>query len=740
MINESTVNKILNYLLDNMYYEHAEETALITGRDIFYIVESEGYRLLYSCEHEEFKHIRKDYSDRNVTCYKALHGLDAPCKGCSMYNTEKGSLASWITNNDEGTDLRLVRSHITNESGKEVFNNITTNMSDMEEVFRHMQRINASRELVLRCMEAAEDTALSPNEIFTKILKAMAIFYGASSCYCAFYDSVPAIFSYSDGVAKPLEITTENFRAETLDILKARMQPHTVCFVDRIESLKSHFAEDDDFVLDFDVDRLLLTPIFHNDNILGYIIINDVLVNKRDIPILSALTDMIGAIRSDISHRIIQERIANTDSLTGALNFDGFKAAAAELIKNNPADSFALMSVDIRDFRNINDFFGYETGDDLLKFWVNYENHLTKDGTLFCRISADTFCFFFQNKDEEAILEHFENTLSVMKDYASDCISETYILEMTAGCYFTEENDSLSLNEMFNRSHMARNRSKNSPGSKLIFYDKEMHNEIRFAKEIEIKFSEAVATERVIPFFQPQMCLSDRAQAQKRIRAEALARWINPDGTVFARPDQFIPILEKTGQIAKLDHFIFRNVCKTIRELKRKGVSSRISVNVSRNTMFKPGFTEYYEAIRQEYNISYEDIILEFTESISVIDMEKFSSIINRLRKLGFVCSMDDFGSDYSSLNNLHLLYMDELKLDRAFFTTGDDSDRRMVIVDNTLQLSHDLKMESVAEGIETDDMITSLKNAGCDYIQGYVYAKPMPKNEFIEFALKLNH
>lgn len=606
MSTENSKYDILDYMLKNMYYEHPEETALVAGRDIFYIVESNDYKLVYSCEHENYKHIRHDYTNENVTCYKKLYGLDAPCKGCSIYDTEKGAVASWITSNEDGNALRLIRSHVTIENGISCYNNVSTSMNDMDEVFRHMQRINASRELVLRSMNAFTDTSLSPAGIFEEILRLLAEFYGATSCILAFHSDVPTIYSYYQDASQKIT-DYDAICGDHFYYLKNRMKPHSVCFVDKLDNIKSAFPDITEKELDYNADRLLLAPIHHNDGMLGVIALNDVKLNKRDIPTFCSLTDMIGVILSDISSKEIQKKLSSTDSLTGIYNYEGFKERAEELLADSQNKQFAMVSVDIRDFKNINDFFGYETGDDLLKYWVEFEQANKPEEAILCRMQADTFCFLVPITNGEVEIQgHFLASVEALKGYVADYISETYVIELVAGCYFIEESDMLTLNEMFNRTNMARTHAKNSPGSVLNFYDKNLHETTRFEKEIENRFAESVATNQVVPFFQPQMCLSAKAKEAKRVRAEALARWINPDGSVYARPDQFIPVLERTGHISKLDHYIYRNVCKTIRELRRKGIATRISVNVSRSTMFKPGFAEYYEAIRQEYilNIS----------------------------------------------------------------------------------------------------------------------------------------
>lgn len=737
MGNNSERTKVIRFMLDNRYYEHPEEIAFSGDRDIFYIIDTEDYNLLYASTLKDGAVTDFCKCDGTQKCYKSLFGYDKPCPGCSAYLEGKDATSSWVTTS-KNKALHLIRSHYSSYGGNTCFKNLSTLITDSDEAFRHMQRIISSRELVMRCITTLTDESISPEKKFVEFLHGITSFYCARSAFIVFCNEYPAVYTYNRSENySVIDVKPDDFSELDLSTMKRRMTPHSVCYLDDPESVKDSNPDIYAELIKYNIERMIIAPIFKGDNLLGFLAMNYVKMNRRDIPVLCTLTGIIANLQADITSHMVQEKISSTDSLTGLLNFEGFRTRALKLIKSDSSKKRALISVDIKDFKNINDFFGYDAGDDLLKYWGNYAKNSISEGSLVCRVQADTLCVLTDSYDDKTSEKKFISLTETLREYVYENISEAYSLDLCAGIYFIEENDPLSLNEMFNRSHMARGRAKQFPGSKLCIYDKELHEDYRFSKEIEMYFSEAVAKELIVPFFQPQMNLSDRAKGMHIIRAEALARWINEDGTIYARPDQFIPVFERTGQISKLDHFIYRSVCKVIREMKHKGIKLKVSINVSRYTMFKPGFAEYYEAIRQEYNISYDDIILEFTESISVSDMDKFSSIIAKLRKYGFVCSMDDFGSEYSSLNTLHLLDLNELKIDRAFFMVGVDTPKKEVIVNNILQLASNLNMESVAEGIETDEQIDKLSETDCDYIQGFAYAKPMSKNDFLNWIHK---
>ena len=156
-----------------------------------------------------------------------------------------------------------------------------------------------------------------------------------------------------------------------------------------------------------------------------------------------------------------------------------------------------------------------------------------------------------------------------------------------------------------------------------------------------------------------------------------------------------------------------------------------IAVNVSKVGIFQPGFVEYYVAVKKKYGIPDHMLELEFTENILAVDTELFSDLVIKLRKEGFLCSLDDFGSGYSSLNLLKDLPVDALKLDILFFRKSRDVRRERIVVSNFINMAKQLNITTIAEGVEEEDTVEFLQNADCDVIQGYIFAKPMPKEEF---------
>ncbi len=727
----------LDYLLNNRYYEHPEEISLRKGRDIFYVINDEDYSLKFmSTLDEEGKCVRCEIPE-GAKCYQMVVGRSTPCEGCAAYARDKNATSVWITRDNDKDTIDLIRNcrHITQDGT--LHSNICTHMGDLNEAIRHMQRALSARELITRCLATISDDSIPEKEKFTTILKNSMNFYDSTSAYVLLFGENPRVYTCNFPDLPDATPLIDEFPQYIIDKAERQMTPDSVLYLDNLDDIKDEEPQIYKHFQRWGIRCMVVAPIFMGSELTGIIVLHNINLNQRDIPALCSVAELTANLDYNISSHLKQERIMNTDALTGVLNFEAFKRGAQDILLENPDKKFAIWSFDIKDFRNINDLFGYDSGDDLLRYWAKNAMVTKSSNELVCRVQADTICYLSEYESDGALHEYFSDLTGRLQEFVHDNISNALTIELAAGVYITTENDSHTLNEMFNRAHMARTVVKNTPGSILNIYDVKLHEDLRFAKELEIFLPEALSSGLIVPFFQPQLVLSERAKKKGRIRAEALARWINKDGTIFARPDQFIPICERNGQIAEVDHCIFRQVCQTIAELKKKKIKACFSINVSRHTLFRPGFIEYYEDVRKEFGLTYDDFVLEFTESICVNDVKKFQEIITKLEKLGFVCSMDDFGSDYSSLNVLHLLDLNELKLDKAFFMSEENKPKKFIIINNILKLSNALNMESVAEGIESEEMIEELSKSNCDYIQGFVYAKPMPKRDFLTWISK---
>lgn len=293
--------------------------------------------------------------------------------------------------------------------------------------------------------------------------------------------------------------------------------------------------------------------------------------------------------------------------------------------------------------------------------------------------------------------------------------------------------DENSLNELLDMTRMAYQNpyAERIPELNCYIYNDKCRKELLFDKELENALSDAIQNKEFIPYFQPKIDLSTGRMSC----AEALSRWNSPKYGMLM-PGRFIPLFERNGMIFDVDLCIFEQVCRTINHWVDVGLEPpRVSVNVSKAVIQREDLVERYCDVARKTHANPRYLEFELTESLAYDDYDKIQSILDVIHSYGSTCSMDDFGKSYSNLNALGMLNFDTVKMDKCFFDNGFPADmKKQQMVEGTLNLLKGLKLEVVAEGIEDADQAAELKRLGCDTIQGFYYAKPMPVREFEMF------
>ncbi|NLL63360.1 MAG: bifunctional diguanylate cyclase/phosphodiesterase [Ruminococcaceae bacterium] len=427
-------------------------------------------------------------------------------------------------------------------------------------------------------------------------------------------------------------------------------------------------------------------------------------------------------------YELNMKKYGDIDKLTSGINYEKFLKEAQTLIEENPDTAFAVFYGDIQNFKYVNDNFGYDVGDKLLMFISKkLKETLDRENQLFARISADNYAIIIPYRDKN---EFIEPIYSVIDDISwfEEFKQAHYKPEVYVGIYCSEEGDSaLTISEMIDRANMAQKSIKGSSEYHIAFYTEEIRERVIAQKELERRMDTALANGEFKAYYQPKY----EVENGEIVGAEALVRWDSPENG-FMAPSKFIPLFEQNGFIIELDQYIFESVCKDMREWLDTGVNVvPVSVNVSRLQFYKIDFVKRYTRIKEKYNIPNGLLELEFTESIVFENLDILRKIILSLKKNGFSCSIDDFGSGYSSLNILKNLPMDTIKLDKLFFDDSENVNRDRALISSVITMARALDMETVAEGIENWAQVFFLKEIGCDIIQGYVYSEPIPHARF---------
>ena len=417
------------------------------------------------------------------------------------------------------------------------------------------------------------------------------------------------------------------------------------------------------------------------------------------------------------------------DDLTGLYNREFFYRYCRQFDQLHRDMEMDAIVVDAHHFRMINERYGKAYGDDVLRRIGEKVREMVRDsGGIVCRREADTFLVYCPHrKDYQAILDNASIGLS------GDNASANRV-RLRMGVYANVDK-SIELERRFDRAKMAADTARSTYMSSYALYDNELHENEMYAERLLEDFQDAIDKRQFKVYYQPKFDI--RPDVPRLASAEALVRWMHPE-LGFINPGKFIPLFEENGLIQKLDLYVWRETAAQIKDWKRRlGFSVPVSVNVSRIDMYDPNLIATFKGLLDEYDLTSDELLLEITESAYTQDSAQIISKVNRLRDLGFHIEMDDFGTGYSSLNMISTLPIDALKLDMTFirnaFKYGGDTRLIEVIID----IADYLAVPVIAEGVETEEQLNTLKAMGCDLVQGYYFSKPVPPEEYEPFLLE---
>lgn len=435
---------------------------------------------------------------------------------------------------------------------------------------------------------------------------------------------------------------------------------------------------------------------------------------------------------------IIKQRIANilklketasfvntaeSDALTGLYNRDAFFRHARNAINASPDKKFILLTLDIERFKLINDIFGVDEGDKLLKYIADIMKANCPKDALCARLGGDVFVMMITDDGSgrkfcDADFEPLEKTLN---DYPLNIN-----IAVKFGVYYVHRPNA-AISVMCDHAKLACESIKGKYDVKFALYDDSMRSAILLEQEISNDMWRALHEEQFEVYFQPKYDLDSGYIAG----AEALVRWRHPQKG-FMSPAQFIPLFEKNGFITDLDMYVWEKVCAAIKGWTDAGVPIvPISVNVSRVDIYNPNLAEILMKTVEKYGVSTEYLHLEITETAYTENPQQIIDTIAKLHDLGFSIEMDDFGTGYSSLNMLNELPLDVLKLDMRFLQGENGEDKKSNIINFLVSLAKWLGLSVVAEGVETLEQVLFLRSMSCNLGQGYYFAKPLAKSDF---------
>lgn len=417
---------------------------------------------------------------------------------------------------------------------------------------------------------------------------------------------------------------------------------------------------------------------------------------------------------------VVVDYLATYDELTGIYNKQAFYTKTKEMLLDNPDKNFDLLRINIERFKVLNDLFGESTGDKLLRYIGKFLKEINLPLCVSGRLYADNFvvCYEAGKGDSRRMI----NTLQMVAD--SFAINNRTILSF--GLYRIDDK-TLPVSVMCDRANMALWKAKGNFKNPYCEYDEKMRQQVLKEQKIINAMEMAIQNKEFTLYLQPKYNI----EKGTIIGAEALVRWISQENG-FISPGDFIPVFENNGFVYEVDKFIWEESCRYLRKWLDEGREVHpISVNVSRIDLYDPKLVKHLVDLREKYQLPSQYLELEITESAYTEDPEQIITITRQLREAGFVILMDDFGTGYSSLNMLKDIQIDVLKLDMGFLKSSDYSAKGGNILTAILKMAESLKMQTIAEGVETKEQVEFLKSIGCKYVQGFYYSKPLPVEDF---------
>lgn len=423
----------------------------------------------------------------------------------------------------------------------------------------------------------------------------------------------------------------------------------------------------------------------------------------------------------------LQRELYNSthDSLTGLFTKQYLYECIRREVDTAPDTEFAVIFVDVKNFKIVNDIFSASFGDTALIQLSEWIRQNMFDGCVYGRLAGDTFGILMPavrfEIDRERMASELDNFI------VSDGHIEHHLL-VHLGVYIVSERD-IDVSVMFDRAHLALSTINDDYKTHIAFYDNKLREKVLYDQKITAALREAIDTMQLRPYLQP---ITDNSG--KVVGAEALARWIHPEQG-FMSPATFIPVFEKNGMIVEVDRHMWRCACEILSRWKDVDDKVFISINISPKDFYFFDVAAEIKKLVKEYDIEPSRLRIEITETVMMNGSAERMKILDELRQAGFIVEMDDFGSGYSSLNLLKDMPVDVLKIDMKFLSSTGSKEKGETIIRNIIRLSEELDIASLTEGVETKEQYLQLFEMGCQLFQGYYFAKPMPVDEFEVFA-----
>lgn len=687
--------------------------------ELVYVSDPETYELLFvnqtGCQTlhlENYKHKK---------CYEVLQGKTSPCEFCTNDRLCDDNFYTWeFTNPSIGRHF-LLKDKIIQWHGKTARMEIAFDITERELQKQELKNMLDVQTLITNCVRmlyAVDDLDQTINAVLTQIGE----FLVSDRAY-VFEIKDELMNNTHEWTAPGISPQLEKLQQLDLSLISEWLpffEKNDCIIIDDVEQLQKTNPAAYATLHAQEITSLIAAPIFLDNKLAGYIGIDNYdseKIKNSSYLLLSMSIFLSYAIRHR-NHVDMLHRLSYHDLLTNALNRNAFMDVLSQFRPGQYA-SAGIIYIDINGMKEINDFYGHHQGDKILITTVAKVFNLFKPDELF-RIGGDEFVIITYDLTETDFYEKFNLLRNIFCEKTNLPFSIA-----TGSCWVKSPSD---LNSLLQQADSAMYTDK-----KKFYYGKEKTSRYRHNLDDILNLAnysalqEALTAGQFCIYFQPKISLD----TEEFIGSEALIRYINQAGEIIA-PNNFIPILEEARLIKMLDLYVFEEVCKQINIWKERKLRVKpVSINLSRSTLSYHFLADQLLALITKHNIDISLLELEVTETAEVDNQLVFSQALEKLKEYGFSISIDDFGVRNASLSLFTTINFDILKLDRSLVKTLAQNQKARILIRSLAVICSDLGIKLIAEGVETLEQLDILKELRCNEVQGYLFSKPLPLNDF---------
>ena len=685
--------------------------------ELIYVADLETHELLFINEAG-----KKTFHVSELTgqmCYQVLQGFDRPCDFCTTARLVPGENYTWEYTNPITKRHYLLKDRLIEWEGRSARMEIAFDITEAEEEKQSLKNMLDTEQMVMECVRTLyqeHDMARS----FPAVLEQLGKYLAANRVYLSMFQNnqLQKEFEwFEEASCDHTEVSLLDLPRSTLERWHESFNEHGCIILEDVKMLQDTSPEEYALLRSRNIRSLAVTPLEQDGQLRGVLVVDNP-PSERIRSIASLLQTlcyflMLAYRRTENEQQL--SHLSYYDTLTSFYNRNRYIEDSAAL--KGQSGPVGVVYLDVNGLKDINDQRGHAFGDEVLIKCARQMRDVFQKAN-FYRIGGDEFVIICLGIDRAT----FDIRVAALRRRFDDNI----LCNAAIGAQWDEQLQDLD-------QIIARADAKMYEDKKEFYRKNPSSNRYRHISDEVLHLSdpdilrEEIRQERFVVYLQPKISSTDRSA----VGAEALIRYQSRSGSLIL-PGNFLPMLEETLTVSQIDFFVFEFACSQLKEWARQGKQTiPVSVNFSRCSLSRPDFVAQLVGICQTYGVENKYLEIEITETFHEADGVDLKALIHDLRQAGFVVSIDDFGTEYANLALLSTVEFDVLKLDKSLVDDVASNPRACHVVESIVSICKKMEIQVVAEGIETEEQLSALRACGVEFVQGFLFSKPIPIEEY---------